>query len=70
MRTLARWGREPLVHFALLGALVLVLHRAVAAPPLPREIVVSESLRRGLRSDHLRRTGSPPTPPDSSRIGL
>jgi peptidyl-prolyl cis-trans isomerase C len=56
-----RWLKEPLLHFAVIGAALVVLHRWVAPPRLGREIVLSKSLINGLRQDHLRRNGAPPT---------
>jgi peptidyl-prolyl cis-trans isomerase C len=65
---IARWQREPLVHFALLGALVFTLHRATSTPSAPREIVLTPSLLRGLRADHLRRTGAVPTAEEEAAL--
>jgi len=55
-----RWLREPLLHFAILGVAVFALHRWVASPA-PNRIVVSTSVINGLRQEHLRRNGVPPT---------
>ncbi|HVN84489.1 MAG TPA: peptidylprolyl isomerase [Candidatus Binatia bacterium] len=60
MTRLGRWGKEPLVHFVVLGVLVFALHRWVA-PPSPKRIVLSAAVVDGLRKDHVRRTGVPPT---------
>ena len=52
--------REPLFHFAVLGAVLFALHARFAPDP-SRRIDVDASVRRGLRQEHLRRTGAPPT---------
>jgi hypothetical protein len=57
----SRVRREPLLHFLLLGLALLAAERWVGSTAGPREIVVSEDLRNGLRADHLRRTGQWPT---------
>jgi peptidyl-prolyl cis-trans isomerase C len=62
------WAREPLVHFVLLGAGLLALHHAVAPRPPAREIVVTASLLRGLRQEHLRRTGAPPSAAEEAAL--
>jgi hypothetical protein len=69
MSGIARWRREPLLHFLLLGAGLLAVHR-VLVPPADgaREIVVSAALRRGLSQDHLRRTGAPPTAAEEAAL--
>lgn len=59
-RTRGWWG-EPVIHFLIIGAL-LVLVQALAAPGSPeRAILVSAELVRGLRADFIRRTGVVPT---------
>lgn len=58
-RGLRAAAREPLVHFALLGAVLLVLYRVLA--PDGREIVISTEVVRGLREDHRRRNGAAPS---------
>jgi hypothetical protein len=60
--------REPLVHFALLGAALFALHRAVAPPPPTSTIVVSAALQRGFRQEHLRRHGRLPTPEEAQAL--
>jgi peptidyl-prolyl cis-trans isomerase C len=56
------WRRDPLVHFALLGAALFALHGWLAPPPRDAAtIVVSRPLLDGLRREHLQRTGSSPT---------
>jgi peptidyl-prolyl cis-trans isomerase C len=61
--------REPLLHFFVLGAAVLALHRFTAPPAeSPRRIDVSEGIVRGLRQDHLRRTGTWPTPDEEAAL--
>jgi hypothetical protein len=53
--------REPLVVMLLCGAALFALYR-VARPRSPgRRIEVSAEVVRGLRADHARRTGKPPT---------
>jgi hypothetical protein len=59
--------REPLVHFALLGALVLGLHRWVAPPPAKR-VEVSADLVEGLRQDYARRTGATPSAAEEAAL--
>ncbi|MFN8542945.1 MAG: peptidylprolyl isomerase [Candidatus Binatia bacterium] len=68
MTTRARWLREPLVHFAALGAALFALHRAVAPPPATRRIEVTRAVVEGLRRDHARRTGAPPTPTEEAAL--
>ena len=63
----SRWRREPMLHFILLGAALFALHRQLA-PPVAREIVLSRSLLDGLRQDHLRRRGAPPTAPEEAAL--
>jgi hypothetical protein len=65
---LARWLREPLVHFVLLGAVVFAVHQWVAPPRLTNRIVVSDAIVRGLRDDQLRRTGKLPTPEEEAAL--
>lgn len=55
-----RWLREPLLHFIVLGVIVFTLHRWLASAPANR-IVVSASIINGLRQEHVRRSGAPPT---------
>ena len=57
----SRWGREPLVYFVVLGAVVFALHHYLAPPAVTRRIDLSEPLIRSLRQDHIRRYGTPPT---------
>jgi peptidyl-prolyl cis-trans isomerase C len=59
MHLARRLLREPLLHFALLGALLIALQTRYAASS-GRRIVVDASTLRGLRQDFLRRTGAPP----------
>jgi peptidyl-prolyl cis-trans isomerase C len=56
-----RWWRDPLVHFAILGAGLFALHRWLAPPSATRQIRVSEAVLRGLQDEHNRRTGTIPT---------
>jgi len=67
MSLLGRVLREPLLHFALLAALVLAVERRVV-PPSPRRIVVTADELRGLRQEHRRRTGADPTPADEEAL--
>lgn len=59
-RSIRRLFREPLVHFFLLGSLLLVAHGAFAKKP-ERTIEVTAKVTSALRADHERRTGKPPT---------
>jgi peptidyl-prolyl cis-trans isomerase C len=56
------------LHFIVLGAAVFALHRAVAPPVPGKRIVLSESVIRGLRQDHLRRYGTLPTPVEEAAL--
>lgn len=60
-RGLTAAAREPLLHFAVLGVALLGLYRAVAPPVPDREVVVSSAVVHGLREDHRRRNGAPPS---------
>lgn len=59
-RSLRRLVREPLVHFAVLGGLLLAGHHAFARKPAS-SIEVTRDVTAALRSDYERRTGKPPT---------
>jgi hypothetical protein len=62
MPRLKRWLREPLLHFAIGGALLFWLYDRVAEPHAASDrIVVSAELVSALRADHQRRTGKPPS---------
>jgi peptidyl-prolyl cis-trans isomerase C len=65
--TLRRWLREPLVHFVVLGVAVFAVHRWVA-PPESRRIVLSAAMIDGLRQDHVRRYGTPPTADEEAAL--
>ena len=65
---LRRWLKEPLLHFAVLGAALVGLHRWVAPPSLGRQIVLSAPLIHGLRQDHLRRNGALPTASEEAAL--
>jgi len=67
MRRLGRWMKEPLLHFIVLGAALVAMQRWLA-PPLPRQIVLSEPVIRGLRQDYLRRNGALPTPEEEAAL--
>ncbi len=68
MNRLGRWVREPLLHFLALGAVLFAGHRWVAPPALTTRIVLSASVIRGLRQEHLRRNGSAPTPDEEAAL--
>jgi peptidyl-prolyl cis-trans isomerase C len=68
MTLLRRGLKEPLVHFVVLGAALLALYHRVAPPPPSTRIVMSDSLIRGLRQDHLRRTGALPTAEEEAAL--
>src|SRR4051812_31032667 len=55
-----RWLRAPALHFAILGLGLFLLHARVARPADDR-IVLSPAFVEGLRQEHARRTGKPPT---------
>src|SRR5262245_29611607 len=62
MVVLVRCLREPLVVFLLVGGALFGLYRCVA--PVredERRVVVSAEVIRGLRAEHERRSGAPPT---------
>jgi len=61
MRVFLRCLREPLLHFAVLGAALFALHRWTAPPTPTSQIIVTAALQRGLRQEHLRRQGRLPT---------
>lgn len=51
-----------MLHFAVLGAVLIAGYRWVSPPEdASRRIVVTEALLRGLRQEHVRRTGVAPT---------
>lgn len=68
MSRIVRWLKEPLLHFAILGAALVALHRWVAPPSLGRQIVLSASVINGLRQDHLRRNGALPTASEEAAL--
>lgn len=65
---LHRWLREPLFHFAVLGAAIFGLHAAVAPRPRDERIVVSADFVAGLRQEHAARAGRPPTPEEERAL--
>ena len=67
-RVVRRGLREPLVHFIVLGVAVFGVYRWVAPPAPSRQIVLSESVIRGLRQDHLRRNGALPTAEEEAAL--
>jgi peptidyl-prolyl cis-trans isomerase C len=61
--------REPLLHFFVLGVALLALHRWTAPPAeSPRRIDVSDAIVRGLRQEHLRRTGTWPSADEEAAL--
>jgi peptidyl-prolyl cis-trans isomerase C len=63
-----RWLREPLVHFVLLGSLVFAVHQWLAPPRPTNRIVISDAVLRGLRQEHLRRTGALPSAAEEAAL--
>jgi peptidyl-prolyl cis-trans isomerase C len=62
MRAIARrFAREPLLHFVVIGAALVAVHTAVGPTGTSRRIEVDDSMRRALRQEQMRRTGTPPT---------
>lgn len=59
--------REPLLHFALLGAALFAWHGATA-PPASDTIVVSAAVQRGFAQEHLRRHGRLPSAEELSAL--
>lgn len=57
LRTLLR---EPLTHFVLIGAVLFAAHARLRRPP-PEQIIVSAAFVEGLREEHRKRAGRPPT---------
>lgn len=56
-----RWLKEPVVHFMVLGVAVFAAYRWLT-PTIPaNRIMLSDDLVRGLRQDHVRRSGEFPT---------
>jgi hypothetical protein len=53
--------REPLVHFAILGGLLMAIHTAIAPSETSRRIEIDDSVRNALRQDYVRRTGAQPS---------
>ncbi len=64
----SRLLREPLIHFAVLGALLFALHGAVAPPTVTSAIVVTTALQRGFQQEYVRRHGRPPTPEEARAL--
>lgn len=60
MRGCARARREPWVHFLLIGAALVLLHRLVAPRPPGRRIDAGATVVDGLRQEYRRRTGALP----------
>ncbi len=60
MKVPGRWWREPIVHFALLGFLVVAGHRWLYPPAPGRVIEIDSRVVERLRQEHLRRTGALP----------
>lgn len=55
------WLREPVVHFLVLGAVLFGAQRWVTVAAPGNRIALTDEFVRGLRQDHLRRTGEWPT---------
>ena len=51
------WWREPLVHFAVVGALVFAIERATAQPEAEPPIVISEDFVAALEQENRQRSG-------------
>jgi hypothetical protein len=60
--------REPLVHVVVLGAMLFVVHRAVAPPRASEEITVSAATLDGMKQDFQRRTGRAPSASDEQAL--
>lgn len=68
LRSRARaFAREPLLHFAVLGAALFALHARVARPP-PERIVVSAAFVDALRAEHKERAGREPDDDETRRL--
>jgi hypothetical protein len=65
---LRRLIREPLVHVLVLGALLFVLHRAVAPPSAADEIIVPADTLAGMQEEFRRRTGRMPSATDEQAM--
>ncbi len=65
-RKLRKGCREPLWQFIAIGSAIFLLYREVA--PKDHRITISQAHVEGLRQDHLRRTGFPPTPEEESAL--
>ncbi len=63
---LRKWCRQPLLHFTAVGFAVFLVYREVA--PKEHLITISRAHVEGLRRDHLRRTGVPPTTEEESAL--
>lgn len=60
-------AREPLLHFAVLGAALFALHARVARPP-PERIEVSAAFVDALRAEHRERAGREPDADETRRL--
>src|SRR5215470_2157889 len=67
-RVLNRWRREPLVHFIVLGVALFAGYHVLTPSAPTRRIVLSDSVIDGLRQEHLRRSGSLPTPAEEAAL--
>ena len=65
-RKLRKGCREPLWQFIAIGSAIFLLYTEVA--PKDHRITISQAHVEGLRQDHLRRTGFPPTPEEESAL--
>src|SRR5687768_10583680 len=57
---LRTWLREPLAHFIVIGGVLFAAHAGLRRPPA-EEITVSAAFIEGLREEHQKRAGRPPT---------
>ena len=67
MATLARWARQPLLHFVVLGAGLVGIERWQRPLP-PTVIVVDREVRAGLVQDFSRRFGRAPSPVEAQAL--
>jgi len=65
-RKLRKGRREPLWQFIAIGTAIFLLYREVA--PQEHRITISQAHVEGLRQDHLRLTGIPPTSEEESAL--
>ncbi|WP_394827979.1 peptidyl-prolyl cis-trans isomerase [Pendulispora albinea] len=72
-----RFLREPLVHFALIGAALFATERrwrpaeraaVEQSRTMPARIEATDDVRRGLTEEHIRTHGRPPTPSETNAL--